>query len=40
MLSPRSVAILWCERITSLSFGAKLPAKILNPLLDTLAETA
>jgi hypothetical protein len=31
---------LWRERITSLSSHARLPEKILNPLLDTLAEAA
>jgi hypothetical protein len=32
--------ILWNERITALSPGAQLSAKILDPLLDTLAEAA
>ena len=32
--------ILWQERITSMSSGAALPAKIIGPLLDTLAEAA
>jgi hypothetical protein len=32
--------ILWNERITALSPGAQLSAKILDPLLETLAEAA
>jgi hypothetical protein len=31
---------LWNERITALSSGERLPEKIINPLLDALAEAA
>jgi hypothetical protein len=31
---------LWRQRITAMSAGARLPAEILEPLLDTLAEAA